>query len=103
MRIESTARSLETNKVNHLPEVGDIIVCRTGQVPANYSINNGEQRWITYAVPTESGWELTWNPYRGLAVFIHKKDFRDLQNYPWVQRLEVVKKLKSSIVAKVCD
>lgn len=103
MRSQSIERSSQASKVSHLPQVGEVISVPNGTqfVPANYSVVNSEQRWITYAIQTENGWELSWNPYKGLAVFLHKKDFKDLQNFPWVQKVEIVKQLKSSVVARV--
>jgi hypothetical protein len=86
-----------------LPSLGDVLKSADGKpVPANFSIVDGRPRWTTYAVYDQNtqSWVLKWCPKGGLAVFIHRDSFRDLDSYPFVDALEVDRILTRSVIAK---
>lgn len=71
-------------------------------VPANFSIVDGRPRWTTYAVFDSENdcWALKWCPKGGLAVFIHRESFSELDSHPFVDALEVDRILTRSVIAK---
>ena len=96
-------RTAKKDYESRLPGVGDILKSFDGKpVPANFSIVDGRPRWTTYAVydPNVDSWVLKWCPKGGLAVFIHRDSFSELDSHPFIDVLEVDRILTRSVIAK---
>jgi hypothetical protein len=96
-------RVVKKDYESRLPGLGDVLKSADGKpVPANFSIVDGRPRWTTYAIydSTKDGWVLKWSPKGGLAVFIHRECFNELDSYPFVDTLVVDRVLTRSVIAK---
>lgn len=95
MRKQRVKKSLD------LPGVGDILNS-SQDVPVYHLFVNGEPRWKTFAI-WRDGWELVWEPKRGLVVFLDRKNFKELENHPWCRKVRVVRYIQNSILAEIYE
>lgn len=94
------SQSIIKKSVN-LPRVGEIVSSNV-LVPVNYSYSDGDNRWTTYMV-FNGEWELNWKPMGGLACFFHRKNFSELESFPWVNKVKVVKHFNKAVLLEIFE